>query len=231
MDQLLLRKTEIMCKLLSTYPMIHSPLEPWHARLRKYATDKWPIASAVLAVSDFYTDCMVAFVTYADDPVAEAQLYFMSLRGWSIMSLFLSLTLGTVVLFYFVCFAKDSATAMPLLDKEKFQEGKLLYGVLILISATNPETLVLLPWKDAAAAKLYDGLPSLQAAVLCTATATLETIPQLAIQMIHINRVLTATGISFEELDVFLVFSIVFGALQFVVGVRDIFGCRCFCVL
>eukprot|EP01043_Picozoa_sp_COSAG02_P027123 COSAG02_NODE_1584_length_11821_cov_11.601604_12_plen_518_part_00 len=211
------RKIEIVRELFSTYPMIHSALEPWHIRLKQQAQDKWPMTAAILAISDFYADCTVAFITYASDPIAEANLYFMSLRAWSIMSIFLSLTFGIILLFYFVCFATDGTS--HLLDKDKFREGKLLYGLLILISATNPETLVLLPWKDVAAAKMYDGLPSLQAAVFCSAAATLETVPQLAIQIIHINRVLTATRISVGELDFSLKFSIIFGALQFVAGV------------
>ena len=44
---------------------------------------------------------------------------------------------------------------------------------------------------------------------------------QLAIQIIHANRVITATGSSVGDLDFFLKFSIVSGMMQFVVHVSQ----------
>jgi hypothetical protein len=58
---------------------------------------------------------------------------------------------------------------------------------LIIVSWTNPEGLILLPWKDKDLA-WYGGLPSIRAVLMCTIATTLENVPQFTIQFLTALR-------------------------------------------
>jgi hypothetical protein len=68
--------------------------------------------------------------------------------------------IGTV---YFIFIAKDQR-GQRLIDEEALRKDVSLLVWIWIISATNPETLKLMPWKNAARADLLGGMPTVSAA-------------------------------------------------------------------
>ena len=92
--------------------------------------------------------------------------------------------IGTV---YFIFIAKDQR-GQRLIDEEALRKDVSLLVWIWIISATNPETLKLMPWKNAARADLLGGMPTVSAALFATIVATLENVPQLTIQIMYVRR-------------------------------------------
>lgn len=91
---------------------------------------------------------------------------------------------GTV---YFIFVATDSRRKR-LIDEQKLTKDISSLVWIWLISATNPETLKLMPWANAARAERLGGMPSVTAALFATLSATLENIPQFTIQILYVRR-------------------------------------------
>eukprot|EP01045_Picozoa_sp_COSAG04_P009344 COSAG04_NODE_538_length_12896_cov_41.168243_9_plen_1402_part_00 len=164
---------------LSEYPQVQSPLEP----LYKKVLWRMPEIGTGMSVMDVVTDCVTAFKTFRLDANAACDLYPLAVQ-WIIGS-FLAGVAGCV---HFVFFAKGR-DGKRLVDETELRDFITKYVWLLVISGSNPETLVMMPWvnKDAARAQ-FGGLPNQQVAVFCTIVATLETVPQLVLQVLFISR-------------------------------------------
>ena len=151
---------------------------------------------AVLAVLDLVTDWLTTFKDMATDTNASSDLF-----PASVVTIAASFLIGLCGTLYYVFVAKDDS-GDPLLDRKSnapgsFRDGTSKYMWIVLLSATSPETLVLMPWKHRAnapdAVLTAGGLPNMHVAVFCTAAAAAENIPQMAIQIIYLMRVAERT--------------------------------------
>jgi hypothetical protein len=161
---------------------VHSQLEPCYKRhlatLLSYSAE----LHAVSSVLDIATDCLTTFKDYARDPVAMDDLF-----PASVACLIVSTSISLVGTLYFVFGAKTEEGR--LINTRELSDGIAKYTWLLLISASNPETLALMPWRDPLTAKRsFGGLPNPQAAVFCTVAATLETVPQTVINILYQQR-------------------------------------------
>jgi hypothetical protein len=105
----------------------------------------------------------------------------------SVACLIVSTSISLVGTLYFVFCAKTEEGR--LINTRELSDGIAKYTWLLLISASNPETLALMPWRDPLTAKRsFGGLPNPQAAVFCTVAATLETVPQTVINILYQQR-------------------------------------------
>eukprot|EP01046_Picozoa_sp_COSAG06_P000805 COSAG06_NODE_23_length_33072_cov_44.622327_23_plen_608_part_00 len=176
------RQIEMLRVLLKEYPLVQSQLEPCYKRhlttLLSYSAELHAVAS----VLDIATDCLTAFKDYARDPVAMDDLF-----PASVACLIVSTSISLVGTLYFVFCAKTEEGR--LINTRELSDGIAKYTWLLLISASNPETLALMPWRDPLTAKRsFGGLPNPQAAVFCTVAATLETVPQTVINILYQQR-------------------------------------------
>ena len=176
------RQIDMLRLKLKEYPLVQSQLEPWYTRWPRWLLSYSAEFHAVASILDIATDCLTAFKDYARDPVAMDDLF-----PASVACLIVSTTTGLVGTLYFVFWAKTEEGR--LINTRKLSYGIANYTWLLLISASNPETLALMPWQDPLTAKRsFGGLPNPQAAVFCTVAATLETVPQTVINILYQQR-------------------------------------------
>jgi hypothetical protein len=151
---------------------------------------------AVLAVLDLVTDWLATFKDMATDINASSDLF-----PAAVVTIAASFLIGLCGTLYYVFVAKDTS-GEPLLDRKSTEPGSFRHGTskymwVVLLSATSPETLVLMPWKHRASAPdavlTAGGLPNMHVAVFCTVAAAAENIPQMVIQIIYLMRVAERT--------------------------------------
>jgi hypothetical protein len=215
------RIEEKLTRELREWPLISSPLEPCHSQVFAVIRGMLPTISAMLSILDLVTDCVKTFHTYPNDPYAK------DLFVPAVVSLVLSFTIGCIGTIYTVFYGRWTFGPMRgerLIDETVLARGTTKYVAIMLISAGHPEALVLLPWRNKAAAKSSSGHPNVNIAIFCTVAGTVEIIPQLTVDAIYANRIGTHSSI---DLSWTVILSIGFSVIDFSVHVLARFAYAC----
>eukprot|EP01047_Picozoa_sp_COSAG01_P025336 COSAG01_NODE_1596_length_9782_cov_16.488692_6_plen_688_part_00 len=217
------QKADALRSRLRKFPVVHSDLEGMLSKTKRAVMDGSPKALTVAAVVDMFLDLFTTFNTYKNDKLAVDDLFPASLTV-----AITSITTGLIGSLYFVFVAKlkdsegfeipNESTGTPklLINRDKLESNMKVYVLLLLVSASNPETLALMPWADQAAAKHFGGLPNVPVSIFCTVVAALETLPQLAFQAIYVNRKAASND---AQMDLNVTISIISSVVQFIVHV------------
>eukprot|EP01045_Picozoa_sp_COSAG04_P006166 COSAG04_NODE_299_length_17462_cov_3.686057_10_plen_1145_part_00 len=200
------------------YPLVHSKLNPWYVRLLLGASSYTPHFAAFSAVVDFWLDGGTVFKELKNDPVSSGDLYYAGL-----LSLTISFVFGMVGTLWCVFKAKDAGGR--LIDEGALKSGFDKHVWILLISATNPESLALMPWRNKLEAKRsYGGLPNARVAVFCTIAATMETVPQTVINYLYLNRKSEASD---TDVGGLVIVSMIWSILTFTMHVLGRYGKAC----
>jgi hypothetical protein len=217
------QKADALRSRLRNFPIVHSDLEGKLTKVKRAVLGGAPMALTVAAVVDMFLDLFTTFNTYKSDKLVVDDLFPASLTIATT-----SIASGLIGSVYFVFLAKlkdsegleipDESTGTPklLINRDKLESNMKVYILLLLVSASNPETLALMPWADEVAAKRFGGLPNVPVSIFCTVVAALETLPQLAFQAIYVNRKAASTD---TQMDLNVTISIISSVVQFIVHV------------
>ena len=181
------------------------PLEPWYVPGKRpgwlpWQHDGWQVCCALLPMLDAFSDAG-ACLAMRQDAANAADLFvvaFVLLLASSAISI-------TGTLFFTLCSTENGSlrrinlSGDPTLSGVEFERSKeesltqnatKYFFLGFLPALTNPESMKLLPWRNAAAVARFGGLPSVKCVLFCTISAVLEDVSQLTVQYLYSKRTL-----------------------------------------